>query len=344
MVKDYVVELRVVDSHVYNFDANVVDIIYGLQNYDRVILDLMGESPDFKELGIQDTIEKIISTYGIEYGRIVLKTGNMIETTTLVKVETENKILRTEKFNFDKTHMQVPEPNKGIQKHFGIFIGRGNYARLGLASYLDYFYSDLTVMSYHCEPRDAFHKSHIGLNELLHHFGVKHPVSKSALNFITKVPVVDELQFDYPITNDYAFKSDIINMYNKIFADVVCETMFSGDTFGMWTEKTKRPVLLKTPFIVFGPRGYLNNLNKMGYKTFGRWWNESYDYSEGFQRIVEITQIIDRIAKMQLSEIKSMYDDMSEVLNYNRELAIDRNRNFRQMNYDEFKKQFSVCR
>ena len=31
------------------------------------------------------------------------------------------------------------------------------------------------------------------------------------------------------------------------------------------------------PFIVLGPKGYLHNLKRLGFKTFGTFWNESYD-------------------------------------------------------------------
>ena len=345
MVKgDYTVYLTVIDSYVYDFDQNVVDIIYGLQNYDRVILDLKGESPDFKCLGISSTLEKIISTYSVEYGRIILKTGNLIETYTGILVETDNKLVRTDRTGYDKIHMKVAEPNKNIKKHFGIYVGRGNYPRLALASYLDYFYNDLTDMTYHCDLTSAYSKSHIGLNELLHNLGSRHPISKAATNFIHKVPVNNETTYEYPITSSNTVSSDITTRYDNIFVDLVCETMFSGDTFGLWTEKTKRPIMLKTPFLIFGPRGFLKNLQNMGYKTFGNWWDENYDNSEGINRVIDITRIVDNLAKMNLTDITKMYDDMSEVLNYNRELSLERTKNYKQLDYEEVKKQFSVSR
>ena len=82
----------------------------------------------------------------------------------------------------------------------------------------------------------------------------------------------------------------------------------------------------------------------MGYKTFGNWWDENYDYSEGINRVIDITRIVDNLAKMNLTDITKMYDDMSEVLNYNRELSLERTKNYKQLDYEEVKKQFSVSR
>tara|TARA_R110000796_G_scaffold46462_8_gene112207 strand:- start:3553 stop:4599 length:1047 start_codon:yes stop_codon:yes gene_type:complete len=346
MVKgDYTVYLKVIDSYVYDFDQNVVDIIYGLQNYDRVILDLKVESPDFTKLGITDTLEKIISTYNVPYGKLVLKTGNMIEQCKLVQVEIVNSAELAKNVSMYRNELNLmfdtPDIKKEIQKHFGIYIGRSNYARLALASYLEHYYGDITDLTFHCDPTSDYHKSHIGLDQLFHNFGTRHPISRAATQFIHKIPITKDVITAYPIAHSTPLYG-LADAYSNIFLDIVCETMSTGDTFNRWTEKGKRAVMFKTPFLLFGPRNFLGNIKKLGYKTFEPWWNESYDHSEGAQRVNEITSIIDYLAKKPLSEIISMYGDMQDVLEYNRELMLEHTRNFTKLNYDEFKKQFSV--
>ena len=348
MVKgDYTVYLTVIDSHVYNFDQNVVDIIYGLQNYERVILDVIEESPDFTNLGIGETLRKIIDTYNVPYGKLILRTGNLAEQSNILPIEIHDRLDPKLQYlaHNDIAGIKMSPIKKDISKHFGIYIGRSNYTRLALASYLDMYYSDLTDITFHCDPCDDFHKSHIGLDKLLHYFGVRHPVSRAATQFIQKIPITKDLVVEYPITTDKPIVG-LSNSYSNIFMDVVCETMFTGDVFSGWTEKTRRTMLFETPFLLFGPRNFLAHLKKLGYKTFSNWWNESYDYSEGVQRINEMTRIIDDLAKKPLTEIRAMHNDMTDTLKYNRNLLLERATNVdaRIAVYDEFKKQFSISR
>ena len=104
--------------------------------------------------------------------------------------------------------------------------------------------------------------------------------------------------------------------YRKIFVDIVCETMFSGDTFSI-DEKMARCLHTKTPFIVFGSPNTLLGLKKIGFKTFNRWWNEDYDYAPGVNRVLQIKTVIDRIAGKTIDELKKMHDDMAQVLDHN---------------------------
>ena len=64
--------------------------------------------------------------------------------------------------------------------------------------------------------------------------------------------------------------------YQKFLIDLVLETYATGATF-FPTEKTLRPIIAKTPFIIFGPSGYLENMRRIGFKTFNNVIDESYD-------------------------------------------------------------------
>ena len=103
---------------------------------------------------------------------------------------------------------------------------------------------------------------------------------------------------------------------------MVAETYIMGNTFYV-TEKTLRPIIAKTPFIILGPKNYLANLKQLGYKTFSKWWDESYDHHEGVQRIEEIKKILQKILAMSTLELQLLLTDMNNILNYNYDHYMD---------------------
>ena len=109
---------------------------------------------------------------------------------------------------------------------------------------------------------------------------------------------------------------NISKMYHNFFVEIVVETYFTGSTF-FPTEKTWRPILLKTPFIVQGPQDYLSNLKKLGFQTFDKWWDEGYSEDPADHQIVEIQKVIDTIGNWSESKIQKVYNDMKPVLDNN---------------------------
>ena len=100
------------------------------------------------------------------------------------------------------------------------------------------------------------------------------------------------------------------------FCDVVTNTFVTGDQFNL-DEKLGRAIYMKNPFIVMGPPGYLQNLRKLGFKTFSSHWNEGYDHLEGPQRCVEIMNVIDKISKMSKEDLQASYVSMQDILDHN---------------------------
>jgi hypothetical protein len=72
-------------------------------------------------------------------------------------------------------------------------------------------------------------------------------------------------------------------MYRRTNYTVICETLGTSDTF-FFSEKTTKPLLAKRLFVIFGAAGFLKNLRKLGFETFGRVVNEHYDIIEDHVR------------------------------------------------------------
>lgn len=94
------------------------------------------------------------------------------------------------------------------------------------------------------------------------------------------------------------------------------ELEFKSDYF---TEKTTKAIASNMPFVIIGVSGILKRLHKIGFKTFGEFWDESYDeiedYSERFEKIKEI---INWVASKDLKELTDIYNKMIPIFEHNK--------------------------
>jgi hypothetical protein len=77
----------------------------------------------------------------------------------------------------------------------------------------------------------------------------------------------------------------------------------------------------KLPFLLVAPPYGLEYLKKLGFKTFDKWWDESYDQEENHQtRMLMLFDVIDYIDSKSLEELSAIYEDMQETLLHNLEI------------------------
>jgi hypothetical protein len=101
------------------------------------------------------------------------------------------------------------------------------------------------------------------------------------------------------------------------FLHVVTETMF-WDNRTHLTEKIFKPIVAKQPFVLVGCATNLEYLKSYGFKTFDRWWDESYDgITDPIKRIEAVSKIVKYICSKSLSELEDMLSEMRETLDYN---------------------------
>ena len=126
----------------------------------------------------------------------------------------------------------------------------------------------------------------------------------------------------YTVGNTTTGHTDqLAHFYLDFLIDIVAETWTQGNTF-FPTEKTIRPMLLKKPMIVMGPKNYLNYLRQMGFRTFADFWDEEYDGYDGPDRYLKILKLIDNLATKSNQELETMYWDMQYTLDHNHNLLL----------------------
>jgi hypothetical protein len=105
------------------------------------------------------------------------------------------------------------------------------------------------------------------------------------------------------------------NIYNRCRYSIVCETLGTGDAFFM-SEKTAKAILAGRVFLMFGNSGFLANLRKLGFETFGSVIDESYDSNIlDFERFDLIKQQMVELSKQDYHKV---IDKLRPVIEHNR--------------------------
>jgi len=111
-----------------------------------------------------------------------------------------------------------------------------------------------------------------------------------------------------------------IDALTTSFLHVVTETCFWDDRTHL-TEKIFKPIVARQPFVLLGCAGNLQYLRSYGFKTFDRWWDESYDeIKDPIERLQKVVNIVKDICSMSDNELESTLKGMKYVLDYNYEL------------------------
>jgi uncharacterized protein YuzE len=123
--------------------------------------------------------------------------------------------------------------------------------------------------------------------------------------------------------NIHGFRTD--NTFQKeLFLDsvihIVSETSFSQNELFI-SEKTLKPILNFQPFIIIGPFGILKELKKVGFKTFGDFWDESYDETKDSKnRYLKIRKLILELNSKSINELNNLYKIVKDICIYNNEV------------------------
>lgn len=309
-----VINIPNIDGKIWNIESKIIELTKELITNGCVSINLNGEGPDAEELGLYHILNLITEKHNILKNAVTIYTCNQLESHSHYKIVKNSPlyILETQQFYYKN---KLSDLKKFDDKFFniGIFIGRSNWIRLWLAGYLYSTASNSVLMTYHWQPNHEFHSAHNGLDDMLQ-WGATIENINDSVQLLSKCPIKFDTVDQYPMLSPEHL--NICKVYQNFFAEVVCETYFSGKTFYP-TEKIWRPLIMKTPFIVHGPVDYLKNLKLLGFKTFNRWWSEEYDDYGHNLRIEKILNIIDDIKNMPIDKIMQMHTDMSEILEHN---------------------------
>ena len=108
-----------------------------------------------------------------------------------------------------------------------------------------------------------------------------------------------------------------LDTYLSTFCTVVTESNFAHP-FPMFSEKTVNAIKAGRPFLMVSSAGTLEYLRQHGFKTFGDFWDESYDLEENHERrLQKILQVIDYINAMSVDELQDLYSKIKPTVEHN---------------------------
>tara|TARA_B110000285_G_scaffold44131_1_gene49138 strand:+ start:1081 stop:2322 length:1242 start_codon:yes stop_codon:yes gene_type:complete len=124
-------------------------------------------------------------------------------------------------------------------------------------------------------------------------------------------------RFKLPNHNTYP---EFLNIgYDDVFCSIVNESSFLDITTYI-SDKTITAILNDMPFVIVGPAYALKTAQDLGFKTFNKYWDESYDNElDHTKRLHKIFKVIDTIANFSADKLASMQQDMQDSLLYNKQ-------------------------
>ena len=299
------------DRVIFEMAYRVSDIINEYQTTGKVGIATNNEGLCLQSAKFYPLLDYICKQFDIAKSNVTIITNNIEEghDQYTIRINGDHWISASKSVLNWRIHSKQQE-----LKHVGCFIGKPNWHRMITSAWLYNMYQDLCLQTIHYDPTSLRHRIDAELTEI----NIEAPAELDfVIGFIKNCPLtLDEGFLNYTIGPPTHY--NIINSYQHIFVDLVVETYVSGLTF-FPTEKTLRPIIASTPFIIMGPKGYLSNLQRIGFKTFSNWWDESYDEFSNYERILAIRQVLLKIFQMTQLEIHHILIEMAPVLTHNRQ-------------------------
>jgi len=130
------------------------------------------------------------------------------------------------------------------------------------------------------------------------------------------------------LIEDDSFNTNVHNnlnispLHHKSFCNIVTESKWEVPNKFHLTEKTDKCFVTLQPFIILSTAYYLKTLKELGFKTFDKWWDESYDLEEDNDlRLKKIFETIRYVSKLTERDVKKIYIDMKDTLYHNFNLS-----------------------
>ena len=241
---------------------------------------------------VSDVKRLIYSKNIVQGGRL----PQMVDIDKLIKFKTEN-------LNGTSTFLKVNRTGRAERNLFMLFINKHNLYHKFKISFPEYG-----------EQHSYTHFPDITSEENIE-------------SLLSKIPFdIDQTDKDNHGPPGYGqgkFDADLpfqIKHYDSTFVSIVM-CAFPHENACHLHSSTFNPIYCGHPVIQYGPVGHIAEMKKRGFKTFDKWWDESYDKVEDdWERLKVIFDVVETLSKKSPNEMLKMYIDMKDILQYNSDL------------------------
>jgi hypothetical protein len=246
---------------------------------------------------------------------------------------------------FDETTQVIEELAKNLKDICKVYLINGNNLLSREKHTFDFYVTNHWIhhlKDTHVEPSvlEEDHKIYISLNRMAreHRVILTSKLIKNRLrdcgyitwangrnhkyiDYTENYPEIQNEKFDILDVADILNRNPTMNVpadhCNKSFLFLVTETHFNNKTIFI-SEKTFKPIILQMPFISLGNPGTLSVLKELGFKTFDKWIDESYDTDIPLDKRCDIiVSEINRLTKISVQERINIRNEMNDILEYN---------------------------
>lgn len=122
----------------------------------------------------------------------------------------------------------------------------------------------------------------------------------------------------------YQFNADLpfraIHYRNSLISIVMCPFPFIPNACHLHSS-TYNPMYCGQPVIQFGPYQHLKEMRERGFKTFGKWWDESYDNEpHHWKRFKMVMDVVNELSNKPIDVVFDMIEEMQNILQHNSDL------------------------
>ena len=181
-----------IDGKIWQSEQHAIDIVDCVIAHQPLHIDLNGEGPDAAKLGLYSLLDNICARYNYPKQHVTITTCNQLEAHPEYRILKRAPLYIKSAQQFATQHRFRPKTFAQDFKHFGLFVGRSNWLRLWLASYLYNCHGTKTTLTFHYDPTLDFHQDHLGLDDLIR-FRPDLVQELNPLQLIKHCPIVEQV-------------------------------------------------------------------------------------------------------------------------------------------------------
>lgn len=312
-----------------NFSGQTVDfflyeVLYVWQNNSRYNcpVGVIEEDCIIKEF---DMIQAWCKRHNCKY-RILINEYNMLE--SLQNTRYANwPIVHCDSFSLGYAYKigehqsHVPAASRDIKYKLNCFTFRWDQHRMLACSFL--LHNNNVILTHYHKTAGVFYKwpfkqseyylTLVNKRNSLNHLVPLTVESYVKNHYIAQESLIPKLENDLSTTTLEPY-------YLHSFASVVCETNYEYP-WGQLSEKFLNPVKQGNAFILLAGPYSLQLAKHWGFRTFDKWWDESYDtIADPCKRMDAVFKVLEEILNYSTSDLEEIRKQMLPTLVHNRNL------------------------
>ena len=136
-------------------------------------------------------------------------------------------------------------------------------------------------------------------------------------------PSLAKYNYEHELSHYYHYVERILDdMYRNSWVSLIAESSYFDYEFNAFlSEKTFKPIASMQPFIILGSKGSVDYLNRIGFKSFAPYIDESYSLHDDSTRFQAVMDTIKKIE--QIPDKVEWYASMRDILEHNHTLFVE---------------------